>query len=101
MTGPWKWLRVRREGRARRAMLTLALVNGEVAVCPRCERSLLSIPPLSKVAQIGTSEGWWPDYPATSRMDNTTYVCSECGLDEAIRNHLGAPPLGLDDWGKR
>lgn len=32
-------------------------------------------------------------YPALSRRDNKTAICSRCGNDEAIREWRGLPPL--------
>lgn len=29
----------------------------------------------------------------------TVYICSECGMDEAIRDATGKPPLPLNLWG--
>jgi hypothetical protein len=47
--------------------------------CPRCE--LRQYTPYEKGAEI--PEGA-PSFPALSRTDNETYICSECGNDEAI-----------------
>ena len=37
------------------------------AVCPRCGRE-------------------YTEFPALSRVDNTTHICSSCGTDEALFN---------------
>lgn len=50
--------------------------------CPRCGRPL-----------VGTDE----TRPALSRYDNTTYVCSSCGIDEAMWNQQRFDPLPPPD----
>jgi len=48
--------------------------------CPRC--GIRSYTPYG--------ERWQPDkpmYPALSRADNATYVCSDCGADEALLDY--------------
>ena len=58
------------------------------SACPRCDR------PVEEGA-----------FPALSRADNASYICSDCGIDEAMTN-LGYPqfklpgPTGwpLTDW---
>lgn len=42
--------------------------NGEVK-CPRCNQAVYG-------------------YPALSRIDNYTYICSKCGTEEAMRQFL-------------
>ena len=37
--------------------------------CPRCKQNVYG-------------------YPALSRVDNRTYICSECGREEAIRQFM-------------
>jgi len=37
-------------------------------------------------------------FPALSRMDNKTHVCSWCGTDEAMRDFTGEPPLPPSEW---
>jgi transposase-like protein len=37
--------------------------------CPRCKRD-------------------YADYPALSRKDNKTYICSDCGVQEALFNFM-------------
>ena len=39
-----------------------------------------------------------PQWRALSRMDNETYICNPCGDDEAMRDHLGDPPVPVDEW---
>ncbi len=34
-------------------------------------------------------------YPALSRRDNKTAICSPCGVDEAIREYRGMAPKEL------
>lgn len=35
-------------------------------------------------------------FPALSRVDNKTAICSPCGLDEAIRQFALLPARGFD-----
>lgn len=35
---------------------------------------------------------------ALSRVDNATYICSTCGLDEAVISSILRKPLSKDDW---
>ena len=34
------------------------------------------------------------DFPAISRRDNKTEICSQCGVDEAFADYFGKP----DNW---
>ena len=43
--------------------------------CPRCQQSTF-------------------DFPAISRRDNETEICSQCGVDEAMADYHGIP----DNW---
>ncbi len=47
--------------------------------CPRCDR-------------------YQSGYPALSRVDNTTYICSLCGTDEAMTNMAGHSLAHPDVW---
>jgi len=38
--------------------------------CPKCQKSTV-------------------DFPAISRRDNRTEICSQCGVDEAMADHFG------------
>lgn len=46
--------------------------------CPRCGKT-------------------YNDYPSLSRRANVD-ICSDCGLDEAMRDFLGMPAMKFDDW---
>ena len=46
--------------------------------CPRCENSTFA-------------------FPAISRRDNETEICSQCGVDEAFADYYGKP----DNWLKK
>lgn len=35
---------------------------------------------------------------ALSRTDNTTYICTLCGGDEAARDFSGAAPIPPNEW---
>ena len=39
----------------------------------------------------------YSDYPALSRYADAE-ICTNCGMDEAIRGYLGIPPMSFDDW---
>lgn len=43
--------------------------------------------------------GVYSDYPALSRVDNKTDICSPCGTEEAIQDFTGEPlsPLSVDE----
>jgi ribosomal protein S27AE len=45
--------------------------------CPRCHASTF-------------------DFPATSRRDNKTEICSECGVSEAMADYFGKADNWLD-----
>lgn len=32
------------------------------------------------------------EYPATSRKDSTTEICSDCALGEALNDYVNSPP---------
>lgn len=82
-------------------VLLPALAAGDVRLCPRCCRGLYEKPghALNEVEQLAQDAGWWPAYPATSRLDNKTYICSPCGTDEAMRDYLGNGLMPLTEWG--
>ena len=40
--------------------------------CPRCKKM-------------------YNEYPAISRVDNNTYICSDCGMAEAMDDFMGNP----------
>lgn len=44
--------------------------------CPRCGRD-------------------YTEYPALSRLDNATEICSQCGIEEAMEDHTTG---SLGDW---
>lgn len=60
--------------------------NAEYTTCPRCGRDTLR-----------TDR---PALNALSRTDNETYVCSECGTDEALDNFQNGPSKAMTqkDW---
>lgn len=61
-------------------------------LCPRCRVNEFT--PYD--AGMKSSES--APYPALSRMDNRTYVCSWCGTDEAMRDSEGLPPIPRHEW---
>lgn len=50
-----------------------------VKICPRCHERIYG-------------------YPALSRRDNKTYICSECGVKEAMEDFLDTPYTGEKYW---
>ncbi len=62
-------------------------------LCPRCRRSYYT-----PYGESPPSDYWEAPYPALSRMDNKTYVCSECGQKEAMRDFAGAGPIPPSEW---
>lgn len=64
----------------------------QTILCPRCE--------LRRYTPYGfglraTDEA---PYPALSRMDNETYICSPCGNEEGMRDYTGEPPIPPSEW---
>ena len=57
--------------------------SDHVFPCPRCGRDRMD----PKAARNALSR----------RAD--VYICSECGMDEALRDTVGEPPLPLNEWG--
>ena len=45
----------------------------QLSTCPRCGNM-------------------YTGYPALSRLDNRTNICSPCGTDEALREYFNKPP---------
>lgn len=60
-------------------------------LCPRCERN--SYTPYGET--MGPND---PPFPALSRYDNETYICSDCGTAEALLGFRGQPLTGPEDW---
>ena len=52
----------------------------EVKLCPRCLENYFT--------PYGSNyvEGVSPPFPASSRRDNKTYICSDCGTQEAFED---------------
>jgi hypothetical protein len=61
-------------------------------ICPRCRRQRF----VPYGYQGERPEGLFP--PALSRADNETYVCSQCGTDEAMLDFSGTPLPMPDRW---
>jgi hypothetical protein len=55
-------------------------MSTETRHCPRCGQKRMT------------------KYPALSRLDNKSQVCSECGTDEALTAFIGKPAMLLADW---
>lgn len=59
--------------------------NAEYAICPRCGEKTLRLDR--------------PALNALSRADNTTYVCSDCGINEALEDYQrGMSRTSMDNW---
>ena len=61
-------------------------------LCPRCA--------VRSYTEYGSGEDPTPEapFPALSRMDNETYICSPCGQEEAMRDFTGEPPIPPSEW---
>lgn len=57
--------------------------DGHLFPCPRCGRDRMNC------AAVRNS---------LSRRANV-YICNECGMDEAMLDMAGMPPLPLNEWG--
>lgn len=53
----------------------------EVVLCKRCRINYYT--PYHAEAPVSKEA---PPFPALSRTDNETYICSDCGTDEALRD---------------
>jgi len=71
-----------------------SLREGRTVLCPRCRFNRYT-PYGSEVRPEWIAED---PFPALSRMDNATYICADCGTDEAMRDHTGQPPIPVDEW---
>lgn len=60
-------------------------------LCPRCEDNYYT--PYEVKRQVRD-----PLPPALSRADNETYICSDCGTEEAMRNWQNLPLQMPDAW---
>lgn len=68
-----------------------------VRLCPRCESHHFT-PREVRVAEVGEAHIHRFPYPALSRTDNATDICSPCGQDEAMRDWGKLPPIPPDEW---
>lgn len=62
-------------------------------LCPRCQRAEFT----PYTARFDAPAGD-PLPPALSRLDDETEICTNCGLDEALRDLDGQPPIPPDEW---
>lgn len=79
-------------------MLARRVYDPFCPLCPRC--GVRRYTPYDADARVraGVVTDKAPPFPAVSRMDNVTYICSWCGQDEALRDLTGAPPIPPDEW---
>lgn len=65
----------------------------ETILCPRCEQNEYTpyhaLPPVLEDA---------PPFPALSRVDNETYICSDCGTDEALMDFCREDLQRISEW---
>jgi len=57
-----------------------------VKLCPRCLHNYFTPYGQNYVESIS------PPFPALSRKDNKTYICSDCGVQEAIEDMFKGNP---------
>lgn len=63
----------------------------EAQLCPRCG--------VNRFTPYGNGRATDAEpYPALSRLDNQTYICSWCGMHEAMLDMTGSPPIPPDRW---
>lgn len=68
-----------------------------VRPCPRCGRGEYATYDADREDILAAvRNGVAP--PALSRADNTTYICSPCGTDEALRQWSGEGVSPVDEW---
>ena len=68
------------------------MANKMVALCPRCNNDYYT--PYSAEYSPGD-----PLPPALSRTDNETYICSDCGSDEAMQEFIPGEMLSpIESW---
>ena len=60
-------------------------------LCPRCEVNYYT--PYGEDWDPGD-----PSPPSLSRVDNETYICAQCGQDEAIRDWAKEPLAPPQEW---
>jgi hypothetical protein len=84
-------------------VLLPALAGGRLGLCPRCCRNMFTLGSgkLSAQEEDARSGGWWPQYPAMSRTDNETRICSPCGNEEALEDALSGHVMDRGSWGPR
>ena len=70
-------------------MDTCVICHGEVYVsvqeCPHCGVKAKDVKFCPRCG------GYYADFPALSRVDNETSICSPCGTEEAIQDFTGEP----------
>lgn len=72
------------------------LIEGRTVLCPRCR--------FNRYTPYGLDEEmraeWLAEnpFPALSRTDNATYICTPCGSDEAMRDFRGLPLEPPTEW---
>jgi hypothetical protein len=68
------------------------VTDQSTVTCPRCG--------VNEYTPYADGAEWNDDapFPALSRMDNETYICSACGMDEATRDMQQMPPVPKYEW---
>ena len=65
--------------------------------CPRCQKDHY-IPYGISDEELAVAKRHGFTFPALSRFDNKTDICSNCGTDEAMRDFSGEALTGPEDW---
>lgn len=72
-------------------------MSDNTILCPRCESRRYMPYGQSRAPQGGNIQSI-AHPPALSRMDNKTYICHDCGNDEAMRDMQGMAPIPPTEW---
>ena len=77
---------------------TMSTIDNNAVLCPRCEKQFFR--PYGSPAPQGANVNEIVYPPALSRMDNASYICSDCGDRRGDAGHgrdVADPALGLAD----
>ena len=65
--------------------------------CPRCQKTHY-IPFGIGDEELAVAKRQGFSFPALSRFDNETYICSDCGIGEALCDFSGEELTGPESW---
>jgi len=72
-------------------------VSSPIALCPRCEmRYYVQYGTSGEARRKASEAGIYP--PALSRVDNETYICNDCGTDEALSQFTDGFLAPVESW---